>query len=132
MIIKKENYIDTWYSPKRFMRETITHCDGIKDKYWYIITKPSIKYKNFESYFDGSSIKEHRKTGPASIKKDSMQWKHKDCPHRFDGYDLYVLRDGKFVPDISLSEDEDWAFSILIKCNKSRSIFYTEEKYWNV
>lgn len=85
MIIKYKTYIDTWFSPKRFMRENILDYLWSKkgDKNWYIILS-----EHYE-YYDKGSLFKYRKNGPAIIRVSGQKiW------HNMKKTKLYFTEEG--------------------------------------
>ncbi len=105
MKIVKRKHTETWFSPKRYMRETtcVPNPNGhsMKDKFYCLSIPVS----------DERIIIAHRKDGPAVISSKALYWYKNDCETRSDGPAFEVIGSNSktyYINDVSKTEEEYW------------------------
>lgn len=89
MIIKKQNYIETWYSPTRFSKKYIKSCTETiiikhnKEEEYVSLSSSENNVSFFLKTKYGLNL--HRKIGPARTTNDCLRWLWKSEQKRHNG-----------------------------------------------
>jgi len=109
MKIKKGKYIETWFSPRRYMLESV-----------YKANKKAVKYISFFKVGNLKSNFYFRKTGPTQIIISVLGTSYKWINKNNNGYRV----DG---PTTVFSDNINWFYNEIRHSENT-----SEEHYWNV